>query len=64
MIHWGGPGYRIVCQEMRMLKLVTEAMVKPVGYDVDSVHTCSNYKCKLVTDVCMISRSSLCLFTS
>ena len=31
--------YRIVCQEMRMLKLVTEAMVKPVGYDVHSVHT-------------------------
>ena len=31
--------YRIVCQEMRMLKLVTEAMVKPLGYDVHSVHT-------------------------
>ena len=31
--------YRIICQEMRMLKLVTEAMVKPVGYDVHSVHT-------------------------
>ena len=31
--------YRIVCQELCMLKLMTEAMVKPVGYDVHSVHT-------------------------
>ena len=34
---------RIVCQEMRMLKLVTEAMVKPLDYDVETVHTIVNW---------------------
>ena len=51
------------CSGMRTRKLVTEANVKTVGYDVHSVHIAviiniPNPK------LCMISWSSLCLFTS
>ena len=51
---------------MRTRKLVPEAMVKPAGYYVHSVHIAviiNIPNCKLVTGVCM-SWSSLCLFTS